>query len=160
MKYPLAASLTAAALLALTLSPKLVAAETPQRRDNKVFVRDITRLLADAGFQTRSERRPLGVAVFGTRPGCAIMIRESVPHGTYLNVLEQLARPYGRLRFIYRGRISETAPKALPLLDFYIFRELGRIGIRIPRAPILAVAAKPDCDVGGIPWNRVATLEA
>jgi len=75
-----------------------------------------------------------------------------------LAVIAIACRDHERLRFAYRGRVYDSAPKLRPLFAYFAARELRRIGVAAPRTPIVAYAASAGCDLRGLQWQRVAVL--
>jgi hypothetical protein len=115
-------------------------------------------LLRDSGFRVREEQHGFLRLVRAERPGCMLLAGDYDPHGTFDQAFRQFAVPIGPLRFAYRGRAAEAAPKLRPLLEYYYERELRRIGVPAGRAPIVAFAATPGCRAADLPWRRVAAL--
>ena len=134
----------------------LARAEPPP--DEGLFATRAAALLESSGFAASSERRPLGMAVYGTRGNCRLMVREYDAHGTFAQSHAQVARRVGPLRFVYRGTISDHAPKLMPLTEYFVARELRRIGLPVPRAPILAVSATDGCSLDAVRWDELSTL--
>jgi hypothetical protein len=54
--------------------------------------------------------------------------------------------------------LSRVNPR--PLVEFFLWRELNRIGIDSARVPIIAVILSPRCDAAALPWQRVAFVSA
>src|SRR4051812_32364418 len=157
---PSAASLVFAALLAASLSGKLLANRAAPEPDAALLNASVAGLLHESGFRVRGERHGFATLVRAERPGCTILAGDYDPHGTFDEVFRQFARPVGLLRFAYRGRSYASAPKLRPLFEYYGQRELRRLGFAPERSPIVAYAASPECDVRGVAWGRVATLPA
>jgi hypothetical protein len=84
-----------------------------------------------------------GIAVSGERGSCRIWAMEYSSYGTMADVIARRAKSVGELRYVYRGEISDSAPRLQPLLDFYWWRERKRIGMNVPR---------------GVPWRDIAVL--
>ena len=145
-------------LLVLSLGLKLAASRSEPRPDQQLFASQVFRFLEREGYTTAAELRPLGMMVTARRDGCRLAIRDYPPHGTLAQVYARLARPVGQLRFVYRGRVSDRAPKLLPLIEYFIGRELRRMGIAAPRAPILAVAVSRGCDITRLRWGTISTF--
>jgi hypothetical protein len=145
-------------LLVLSLGLKLGASRSEPLPDEQLFASQISRFLESAGYSTAAELRPLGMKVTAWRGGCRLAIRNYPPHGTLAQTYSRLARPVGPLHFVYRGQVTDRAPKLLPLIEYFIGRELRRLGIAAPRAPILAVAASRGCDIGRLRWGAISTF--
>jgi hypothetical protein len=148
------------ALLALSLAGKLAANQAAEGPDPRRFDAEAAAMLRSAGFAAAVEHRPFGSLLHGSRGGCRMILAEYDPHGTFAALLGELAAPVGPLRFAWRGRTYTAAPRRRALLDFYLWRELRRVRIAAPRAPLAAWAASPGCDTQGLDWGRLASLPA
>jgi hypothetical protein len=134
-----------AAILLLSLSGKLLANRATVEPDAGLFAARAEQALSASGFETKRVKRPMGLVVYGEKDGCRAMIAEYAPHGTFADTLVKRAAPVGPLRFAWRGATHEAAPKLRPLAEYYVRRELLRIGVDVPRAPIAALALTPGC---------------
>lgn len=132
-------------MLLLSLGGKLLANGATVEPDPILFAARAESALRAAGFETKRVKRPMGLLVYGRKEGCRAMIGEYSPYGTFAETLALRAAPVGPLRFAWRGRIHDEAPKLVPLTEYYLRRELVRIGIQAPRAPIAALALSPGC---------------
>lgn len=101
--------------------------------------------LSAAGFTTRVEERGLGHVVHARRGACRLMARSGDQSGQTMPVLLLSARPYGKLRFGYRGAVSDTPARLRPTLEGYVQRQLAMIGIVYERPVQIAFAVSPDC---------------
>lgn len=159
MKYSRHARLLLGAVLALTLGVKAAWTRDAPPIDQALFVVRADALLRANGFATRRLTRPFGTLLFGRGNGCDVMIAYYPPYGTFAEILEVYARPVGPLRrYVWRGRITEEAPKLVPLGEFYVEQELRRAGFRPPRHPIVAIAASPGCVLERVDWSPLASL--
>jgi hypothetical protein len=156
VKFPNALEGALVGLLVLSLGLKLGASRGEPLPDGQLFASQV--FLEREGYSTAAELRPLGMMVTAQRDGCRLAIRNYPPHGTLAQTYAHLARPVGPLHFVYRGRVSDRAPKLVPLIEYFIGRELRRLGIAAPRAPILAVAATRGCDIGRLKWGALSTF--
>jgi hypothetical protein len=147
-------------LLVLSLAAKLAANTSPPGADAEAFDVAAAATLASAGFTPVREMRPAVTILHGTRGECRLILAEYDPHGTFDRLLRERAAPVGPLRFAWRGRVSETAPKAQALVRFYLWRELRRVRIPARRQPLVAWATSPGCEASGIDWSRLASLPA
>lgn len=155
-----AASLAFAALIGLSLAGKLLANQAPPDPDRRAFDTSARSMLEAAGLATRSDARRFGTLLSGSSGGCRLILGEYDPHGTFAELFRHLAAPVGPLRFAWRGRVYARAPKTAGLAGFYVWRELRRVGVAAPRAPIAAWAASPGCDSARLDWSRLARLPA
>lgn len=147
-----------AALLVLTIATKLTATRSQDGVDRDLFAASVTTMLAERGYDTSLSERPSGKIVEADKGNCHILVREYKPDGTFATAIAEQARAIGSLHFAYRGELLGEAPKIRPLIEYYTRRGAQRFGLTPPRAPIVAVAASPDCDIAALPWDRLATL--
>ena len=155
------ARLALACLLALSLGAKLAFSAAPPGPDPAATAAAASSALARAGFDAqvvRMDRSP-GILVTAQRGGCRLLAGDYPVHGTFAAVYRGLAAPLGTLRFVHRGRMHARAPKLAGLADFYLWRELRRIGVAARRAPVVAVAASPACDLARIDWAPAARVD-
>jgi hypothetical protein len=94
----------------------------------------------------------------GRKGGCAVLLGDYSPYGTYADVYAEMARPIGPLAYAYRGARYDRAPKLRPLVEFYVEREFRRLGYRPPRHPIAAFAVTRGCALEGAAWQSLATV--
>jgi len=143
-----------ALLLGLSLAGKAAwsaPAPEPDPRGPAEAARDV---LARAGFSTRIlelDRSPRILAE-GVRGRCIILAGDWPPHGTFADVYRNLGSRLGTLSFVRHGSVTSEPPKLRALAEFYLWREQRRIGIAAARAPVIAVASTPDCDVQSLGW--------
>jgi hypothetical protein len=146
-------SLALGGLLALSLGGKLLANGPAPEADQLLFAGRTQALLQAQGYEAVQDRRPFGILVYGEKKGCRAMIADYTPYGTLADAIALRAAPIGPLRFAWRGSAYDEAPKLLPLGQFYLRREAVRIGVAIPRSPIVAMALSPGCaapDLGAL----------
>jgi hypothetical protein len=151
------ASLVFAALLLVSLAAKAALIAPAPDPDSRLVAREAAAMLRERGFLTAFERRPLGVLVHGRRGGCRLLVVDYNPYGTFAATIAARSAPVGPLRFAYRGELYRRAPKLVPLIDFYLYRELRRVGISARRHPIAAIASR-GCDLAGFDWRRLSAF--
>jgi hypothetical protein len=154
----LSASLLFGALLLVSLGAKAAVTAPSAEPDPRRFAGEAAAMIRARGFAILFEKRTFGILAEGRRGNCRLVVGDYTPYGTFADRFDQLARPIGSLRFVYRGDFHAQAPKLVPLLDFYMFRELRRVGLPALRHPIAAVAASPGCDLTPFDWRRLAAL--
>jgi len=154
MRYA-GASLLFAAALAISLGGKAATLAPAPTQDLRPFQQAAVRLLAGHGFAAKVERYG---PVTGHKGACRVLLGDYSPYGTFDALFHEVAAPVGPLRFAYRGRISAAPPKLLPLMEFYIWREAGRVGIAVPRHPVSAIAASPACAAEQLDMRALASL--
>ena len=156
-----AASKLFAALLLLSLAGKAAVIRVPSDPDPRPALAAADRTLKAAGFSSRVivlPRSP-GMVTAGSLGNCRIMIGDYPPQGLLRSVYRAMATPVGSLSFAYRGSLLQTEPQLTGLADLYVWRFLGRVGIRVMRAPVLAVIASPACDLDRVDWKSLAKVE-
>lgn len=147
-----------AALLAVTLFGKVAFAQPGSDSDQPLFAESIAAMLRSSGFETRIEARPLGSVVGARLGGCRMIVREYVAQGTFAATILDQARSVGPVRYMYRGESYSKPPKLRPLGELYLRRLRQRVSDSVARAPIIAVAASPECATATLPWDKVAVL--
>ena len=151
-------SLAFAALLALTLAGKLLAARAAPARDEALALRTAAGVAARAGLTPTLGRSVLGPYLRATGAGCTLAVREAVEGSTFAPAYARLARDVGPVAYVYRGRMSAEAPNLLAAADYQLWRGLRRLGIAARRHPVLAVAASPGCASRTFDWSPVTSL--
>lgn len=151
------ASLAFAALLAVSLAAKAALIAPAPEPDSRRVAREAAAMLRDDDYRVAFERRPMGMLVHARRGGCRLLVVDYNPYGTFAPVIAARAAPVGPLRFVYRGELYSKAPKLVPLIDFYLYRELRRVGIDARRHPVAAVASQ-GCDLARFDWRRLAAF--
>jgi hypothetical protein len=150
--------LVVAAVLALTVGLKAASTRAVPAPDVELFASRAEALLQDAGFRTGRTVRPFGTVLFGRRGDCTLMVADYLPQGTFAEPIGRLGQSAGPLLYYWRGGIGETAPRLGPLIEYYIGRELRRVGFSPPRHPILALAGSQSCDLVAMDWTSLAAL--
>jgi hypothetical protein len=148
-----------AALLLLSLGGKAALSRAAADGGQADFAGRAVATLADQGYATTREDRPFATIIHTRRGACRMIVAEYRAHGTMAEPLAALTAPIGPLRFVWRGKTMDTAPKAAPLFHFYLRRELRRIGFSADHLPIVAVAASPAC-TAKVDWGALAALPA
>ena len=152
------ARIALATALLLSLCVKAAWAREAPSIDSAVFTARAETVLSESGFEVRRDRHRFGTVVRGRLGACTVLVADYPPHGTLRQVIAIAARDVAPLRYAWRGGVSDDAPKLLPLLDFYVWREAGRLGLSPARHPIAAVAMSPDCPASRIDWRGLASV--
>lgn len=147
-----------AVALAVSLVVKIGVAANVGAARPEAFANHATAMLRAGGFDAAVQPRKFGLLIYGARGRCRVMLGDYPPHGTFADPIRAAAQPIGTLRFRYRDTVYDRAPKATPLFDFYIVRELRRIGVAAARRPIVAVAASPGCDLTTLDWTQLSPI--
>jgi hypothetical protein len=149
-------------MLAVSLAGKLIANAPAPGSDPRLVAAPLEQLFRGAGYETRIvelERSPR-IIVAAERGRCRMIAGDYPPHSTFEDVYRDLAAPIGRLVFVHRGTVYEEAPKLRGLFDYFLWRELRRIGVGLRRSPVIAVAASDSCALGDIPWENASSVES
>ena len=144
MRSSHALSLAAAGFLVASLGIKVASLGAKPRVDARRFLADMGAALQGQDF---------AVAMHGSRTrwllaergACRIKARYYPPHGTLRDSIEALGASFGPTRYIYRGEWRPAPPKLRPLMEYYLQRELARVGVAIPMPAVAAVSASPAC---------------
>lgn len=158
MRYSGRLSLFVAATLALTLAAKAAWTRPAPPPDGELFNRRAEALLHDAGFRTGRVVRGFGTVLFGRRGGCTLMVADHVPQRTFSEPIERLGRSVGPVSYHWRGATSAAPPRLAPLVEYYAWRELRRLGFSPRRHPVLALAGSDGCRLAAMDWTPLATL--
>ena len=158
MRFSTTAKFALALALTMTLGLKAAWTRDAPKPDAGLFADRALRFLQESGFETRQEKRRFGIISYGRKGGCLMMLAEYRPHGINAEPLAAHARPLSPLRFAWRGALADSAPKLLPLSEFYLDRELRRAGFQPTRHPIVAVAGSEGCKLAALSWHQLAEL--
>ncbi len=158
MRFSTPAKVALALALTMTLGLKAAWTRDSPRPDARLFADHALRFLQQSGFETRQERRRFGIISYGRKGECLVMLAEYRPHGINAVPLAAHAEPLGPLRYAWRGALTDSAPKLVPLSEFYLDRELRRAGFQATRHPIVAVAGNKSCELAALPWHQLAEL--
>ena len=158
MRFSAPARQILAAALLLTLGAKAAWTRRAPVPDAGLFAARVEAHLQAGGFETRRLRRPFGNLIFARDADCRMMVSDYRPHGTLADALTSYGRAVVPLHYVWRGDRCEAAPKLLPLTEFFMERELRRLGFSPQRHPILAVAASEGCRADRIDWTPLASL--
>ncbi|HEX4738280.1 MAG TPA: hypothetical protein VH331_12035 [Allosphingosinicella sp.] len=147
-----------AALLLLSLGGKIAAQAHAAEPDDVLFVRTAVALMARARLTTSLAEGHLGTIVYGRRGRCVLMVRDTVEGATYAEGYRQAAAKIGPVTYLYRGNRYSSPPGFRPLADHYLWRGLGKLGVAVPRRPLVAMAATPGCDFHAVDLRPLQEL--
>ena len=148
-----------AAAFALTLGLKLLFSyrEFLEHRetapaDHRPSSEAVAAFLLRHGLETHLEERFGQFLVHANAGKCRILISEADPQKS--GTTELLARPVGRLSYVFDGAVHEHEPSAAwAMIDKYLARVSIKMGVDPSHhTPVLAVAASDDCAINGLPW--------
>lgn len=136
--------LLAALVLALTIGLKLRGNHAVPAENWPTAMRQVARNYAAAGYEVSAE--PGRVFWINVQRGeCRLTVRLLDPHATRdADVARDLA-PIGRVTYIWRGKWRDRLPRAGPLLEYYLQRELARQGLAASRRPVWIAALGGTC---------------
>lgn len=155
------ARLTLAAALAATLGGKAAWTRSVDFPNRALFVERAEALLRAEEFVTGRVDRPFGTVIVGRRGHCRLMIGDYPPNGTLSEILAVVGRRIGPLHYAWNGVLYDSPPKLVPLGEFFVQRELRRIGFEPARRPITAIAASAECPpLTDFDWTALARLPA
>jgi hypothetical protein len=149
----LAAALVLTLALKLFLYPRQTAVA-----DNAVLGEAVVPFLLEHGFESHLEKSSDGVLVHATAGQCRMLISEATPQGWDRHQNELLAKPVGRLSYIFDGALRPNEPFLAPMLDRWWMRVRIKLGLSPNYHPVFAVAASEDCAVDTLPWWQLAVL--
>jgi hypothetical protein len=149
-----------ALLLIVSLTGKLLVGYQAGPNDDRRLADALQRRLSAAGFATSLESRIAGLVVHGARGPCRVTVRDGDNWPVLAVVFEQRARPYGPLRYVYRGDSGVAPPRVRPAIDRITRRIAGAFGIDATRPALLAVAATPACGQVGRLFDGVTVSRA
>lgn len=161
MRYSFAAKAALAALfvalLALSLSFKVVVYRERAAADPVALPVALAKLLREEQFTARivTVGRKSGAAVLAERGNCRLLVGLYEADGKFSDLWFVAARPVGRLRFVYDGKVYDRPPGRSALFGQYLTRLMTRLGLTRVGPALLAVAAGPECEVEELPWDRV-----
>jgi hypothetical protein len=154
-----------AAALALTLGLKLLLSHRallyhrePTPADPDSLGEAVASFLVQHGFESRVEKRFGQVFVHANSGKCRMLLTEAVPQNS--GTVELLAKPVGRLSYVFDGAVYEHEPSPASVL---IGEYWTRVSIKMGLSPnhhrrVLAVAASNDCAIDALPWSELAEL--
>jgi hypothetical protein len=159
VKHSYAPSFFLAVALALTLALKmLLYNQGPAPADAEVLGETVAAFLLQHGFETRFEKRFDWVIVHANAGKCRMLVSGAAPQGWDRSRIEMLAKPVGRLSYVFDGAVHAHEPFVASMLDEYWTRVRVRVGLSPNRHPVLAVAASDDCAVDALPWWELGVL--
>jgi hypothetical protein len=148
-------SLLFAIVLALGLGGKIASNRPVPEPDLGPFRAAGERLLRAQGFTVWKD--PAG-PLRGRRGECRVLLGDYSPYGTFADLYAEMAEPVGPIQYVFRGSVYARPPKLRPLIEFYLERELRRVGYGPPRHPVAAVAVTPGCALDAGRWQSLSTV--
>jgi hypothetical protein len=152
-----------AAAFALTLALKLLLSYREFLEHRETAPADhrplsaVATFLLQHGYETHLEER-FGQVLVANAGKCRILISEADPQKS--GTIELLARPVGRLSYVFDGAVHEHEPSAAwAMIDKYSARVSIKMGVDpTHHTPVLAIAASDECSINALPWWELGTL--
>lgn len=145
--------------LVLTLALKLLLYHRgTAAADSEVLGEAVVPFLLEHGFESHLEKNSDGVLVHATAGKCRMLISEATPQGWDRNQNELLAKPVGRLSYIFDGAIQPYEPFLAPVLYSWWRQVRIKLGLSPNYHPVFAVAASEECAIDTLPWWQLAVL--
>ena len=137
-------SFAAAFVLVLSLAIKLAVQDVAIGENPASAVEAIANALRLDGFVVSATSSAPPV-VKAARGNCTLIARVLDPHGTFRDTaLSKFPRGWP-VTYVWRGSWRQSLPRLGPLIEYYVQREMARIGIAASRAPVIMVARQPGC---------------
>lgn len=137
-------SCAAAVVIVASLALKLAVQDVAVGEDRRVAVAALGEALVSAGYSV-SVAGPQLPIVRAVRAGCKSTARVLDPHATYRDTeLNKLPRGW-TVAYAWRGSWRTALPRFGPLGEYYVARELARIGQAASRAPVIMLSSQPGC---------------
>jgi hypothetical protein len=149
-------SLAAAAVLAVSLGLKLAVQNAVVEEDSQGAVTGLATALSEVGYSVSVPRTDLPI-VRAEQPGCTLTARVLDPHATYHDTELHKLQPGWRIAYVWRGKARSILPRIGPLGEYYVAREMARLGLTASRAPVVMLSLSPGCD--GLPVDALAIRE-
>jgi hypothetical protein len=148
-----------AAAVALSLSLKLFFYHREAAQGGPELLGSaVSSFLLQHGFESRLEKGYGQVLIHASSGKCRMLISEASPQGWNRSSIELLAKPVGRLTYVFDGAIREHEPFLAPMIDHYWTRARIKMGFSASSHPVLAVAASDECAINALPWSELAVL--
>jgi len=153
-------SLALAALLAVTLAPKLLSAGRTAQADDSRLARDMVTMLRGQGFRAVAVPHHLFSHALAEKGACRLMAANAPATGYLRTRFAEAAATVGPTLYFYRGPGLGGFPRFRPVVEEYLQHWGYRIGLVVPRAPVIAIAASPGCRPDALPWASLRVWPA
>jgi hypothetical protein len=142
-------------VLLVTVPLKLADLSTAKLSLSRNLHQAIVSMLASQGFDIKSGNIFGDFIVDARHNACHLQLREA----TASNVAAiKNASKGARLAFEYRGEILESHPTLRSIISENWNRLKWHFKIDNSWSPVVSVAAKGACEIGTLPWQRIATI--
>lgn len=137
-------SILAILVLVSSLAFKLAVHDVSVEGDQRVTVAVLAGSLTRQGYEVSIPRGEVP-ALVAKHDNCSFTARVLDPHGTYHDTEFLKLQSGWSIIYVWRGRLSKSLPRLRPLVEYYISREIGRIGFFAERRPVVMVRLQPGC---------------
>jgi len=117
----------------------------------------IVAMLASEGFDIKSGKIFGDFVVDAQHDGCHLQLREATAFN--VDAIKNVSKD-AWLTFEYRGEIWETHPTLRAIFLENWNRLKWHFKIDNSWSPVVSVAAKGACEIGALPWQRIAKIRA
>ena len=145
MSRALRLSLALAALIGLTLTPKLLGSGRIAAPDGARLARDMAATLAAQGFRTALVPHHLFDYVLARKGNCSLLAANIIASGYLRERFAEYAAAIGPTYYHYGDSTGPSFPRFLPVFTEHLQLWAYRAGIVAPRGPVIAIAASPAC---------------
>lgn len=138
--------LTGAALIAVALvAAKLLWLPRNVYPDRERLLAEIEQRLASAGLATTTPWTAAPFRIRATGGRCTMIVQQLDVEAAEKSIFVERARTVGPVRYLYDNALRPDFPRTGTVLRDQLQRQAARLGIAIPIAPIIGVAASPGC---------------
>ncbi len=137
-------SWAATAAIIGSLAIKLALLDMTVSEDWRDAVDDLEAALAHQGYAVAVPRADVP-AVRAAQAGCVLVVRLLDPYATFRDTELAKLPPGWTVAYAWRDSWQSSLPRLGPLAEFYLGREIARIGSTASRAPVLMLSVSPRC---------------
>jgi len=144
-------------LLLVTVPLKLADRSTAKSTLSRNLHQAIVAMLASQGFDIKSGNIFGDFVVDAQHDACHLQLREAKTFN--VDAIKNASKD-ARLAFEYRGEIWESHPTLRAIISENWNRFKWHFKMDNSWSPVVSVAAKGTCEIGALPWQRIATVRA
>lgn len=145
--------------VAVTVPLKLADFGAARQLVSRNLQQTIVAVLGNEGFEIKSGDFFGAFVVDAERDNCHLQLREAPAYGYNVDSIKIRSKD-ALLTFAYRGQLWNNHPRlratALEVWD----RFKWYLKINNSWSPVVSVAARGACELGALPWRRIATIRA
>jgi hypothetical protein len=137
--------------------PKLADFAAVKKSLSRNLQQTIVAMLESEGFEIKSGATFASFVLDAQRGSCHLQLREAPAQGYNVDAIRNASKDT-QLSFEYRGKLWESHPtlRATFLENWNRFK--WHLKIDDSWSPVVSVAAKGACDIGALPWQKIATI--